>query len=104
MQDDKLACYQAKCIEHHPPLPPHPLALAYCRQVYKLVERAYTQGEQSDAHNAQGSHTHELEGGNRVSRAAAVGLIRCGICRWDGSCALGIQVEDMHSALITGHC
>lgn len=50
----------------------------------------------------KGAYTHKLEGGNRVPGATAVWLIRCGICRGDGGCALSIQVEDMHGALVTG--
>lgn len=52
----------------------------------------------------KGTYTHKLEGGHRVPRAAAIWLIRCGICRGDGGCAFSIQVEDMHGALVTGDC
>ncbi len=50
------------------------------------------------------TYTHELEGRDWVLRAVAVCLIGCCVCRGDGSCALGVQVEHMHSALVTGHC
>ena len=61
-------------------------------------------GNANQTRESMKAHAHKLERGYRVPGAAAIRMIGSGICRGNGCRPLGIQIEDMHSAFITGHC
>ena len=56
------------------------------------------------AARAKKPYADKLEGRDRVPRAVAICLIGSSLCAGYGRCALRVQIEDMHSAFIAGHC
>ena len=58
---------------------------------------------ETSRHVQQEAYTDKFESRNWVLGTTAICVSGCGICRGDGGCALGVQIEHMHSAFVAGH-